>query len=184
MTYLDIIKTGGPIIIVILVTAAMGLFFFFERLIVLSSIKSSIKTGSENPFLETLNTRINKTRTKNADEVQEIVGLHCEKLYKRFRIITTATTISPLLGLLGTTTGMIKIFNTIEKSEGLKYADELARGIGEALYTTIAGLIVAIALSILIGFIKEMATGIRHDLTDYYVTECLKLSKEPSKRMI
>jgi len=184
MSYLDIIKTGGPIIIVIFVTAAVGLFFFFERLIMLSSIKSCMKSGDENFFLSSLNSKINKTRSKNADEIQEIVGLHCEKLYKNFRIISTAATISPLLGLLGTTTGMIKIFNTIERTEGLKYADELAHGIGEALYTTIAGLIVAIALSILIGFIKEMATGIRHDLTDYYVMECLKVTKDTSKRMI
>ncbi|MDN5359789.1 MAG: biopolymer transport protein ExbB [Thermotogaceae bacterium] len=183
MSYLDIIKTGGPIIIVIFITAALGLFFFFERLIMLSTIKSGMRTGAENPFLSSLNSKINKTRSRNADEIQEIVGLHCEKLYKNFRIITTTATISPLLGLLGTTTGMIKIFNTIEQTEALKYADELATGIGEALYTTIAGLIVAIALTILLGFIKEMATGIRHDLTDYYVMECLK-TKEPTKRMI
>ncbi len=183
MSYMDIIKTGGPIIIVIFITAALGLFFFFERLIMLSSIKAGMRTGNENAFLSSLNSKINKTRSRNADEVQEIVGLHCEKLYKNFRIITTAATISPLLGLLGTTTGMIKIFNTIEQTEALKYADELATGIGEALYTTIAGLIVAITLTILLGFIKEMATGIRHDLTDYYVMECLK-TKEPSKRMI
>lgn len=177
MSYLDIINTGGPIIIVILITAAVGLFFFFERIISLLTIRTAMRTGGENRFLEQLNEKINGSRSKSADEIQEIVGLHCEKLHKNFRIITTATTISPLLGLLGTTTGMIKIFNTIEKTEGLQHAEELAHGIGEALYTTIAGLVVAITLSILTGIIKEMATGIRHDLTDYYVTECLKVPK-------
>jgi biopolymer transport protein ExbB len=177
VSYLDIINTGGPIIIVILITAAVGLFFFFERIISLLSIRNAMRTGGENHFLEQLNEKINGSRSKSADEIQEIVGLHCEKLHKNFRIITTATTISPLLGLLGTTTGMIKIFNTIEKTEGLKHAEELARGIGEALYTTIAGLVVAITLSVLTGIIKELATGIRHDLTDYYVTECLKTTK-------
>jgi biopolymer transport protein ExbB/TolQ len=177
MTYLNIINTGGPVLIIILVTAMIGLFFFFERLIAFIMMKSAMRTGSENPFLEQLNEKINTINSRNADEIQEIVGLHCEKLHKNFRIITTATTISPLLGLLGTTTGMIKIFNTIGQTEALQHADQLGQGIGEALYTTIAGLVVAVILSILMSVIKEMSTGIRHALTDYYVTECLKSTR-------
>jgi len=177
MSYLNIINTGGPVLIIILITALIGLFFFFERLIAFLLIKTAMRTGAENHFLEQLNGKINTINSKNADEIQEIVGLHCEKLHKNFRIITTATSISPLLGLLGTTTGMIKIFNTIGQTEALQHADQLGQGIGEALYTTIAGLIVAVILSILMSIIKEMSTSIRHELTDYYVTECLKASR-------
>ena len=183
MSYMDIIRTGGPIIIVILITAGIGLFFFFERLINLSVIKGAVRSGGENAFLDELEKKTPSAK-RGVDEVHETVGLHCEKLYRNFRIITTAATISPLLGLLGTTTGMIKIFNTLENTERLQYAGKLAEGIGEALYTTIAGLIVAITLTILLGILKEMATGIRHDLIDHYVQRTIKSGRDTGKRML
>ncbi|NOT84167.1 MAG: MotA/TolQ/ExbB proton channel family protein [Methylococcaceae bacterium] len=55
----------------------------------------------------------------------------------------TITAISPLLGLLGTVDGMIKVFNTI-MTQGSGNPAILAGGISEALITTAAGLIVAI----------------------------------------
>ncbi|MBP6983082.1 MAG: MotA/TolQ/ExbB proton channel family protein [Thermotogaceae bacterium] len=92
-----------------------------------------------------------------------------ERLTRNFRFISTAATVAPLLGLLGTVTGMVKIFNSLDKTENLKYAGQLAMGIGEALYTTIAGLIVAITLTVLLNIIKEMITSIENELTDIYL---------------
>ncbi len=167
--YLDIIQTGGPIIIVILVVAAIGLFFFFERLITLTIIRSSLRKGTDNSFLDSLDSKIGRLRSGKIDEVAEFIGHETEKLHRNFRIISTCAAISPLLGLLGTTTGMIKIFNSIEKAENLKYVQDLSNGIGEALYTTIAGLIVAITLTVFLNILKEMITNIRHEITDEYI---------------
>jgi len=89
-----------------------------------------------------------------------------DRLFKNIRIISTVATVSPLLGLLGTTTGMIRIFNTIEQARELRYVSELAVGIGEALYTTIGGLIVAIVLTILVSVLREMISSIRHEVID------------------
>lgn len=165
--YLDIIKTGGPIFVVIFVIAAIGLFFFFERFLSLTVLKNSIRNDDEShPFLKRLSSRISGTRTVKIDEISEVIEIESVRLSKNFRIVSTAATVSPLLGLLGTTTGMIKIFNTIQKSENLKYVNELAAGIGEALYTTIAGLIVAIVLTILLSFLKEMLGTIKYELAD------------------
>ncbi|WP_339806231.1 MotA/TolQ/ExbB proton channel family protein [uncultured Marinobacter sp.] len=55
----------------------------------------------------------------------------------------TIATITPLLGLLGTVVGMIKVFTEIQ-STGLGNAQALSGGISEALFTTAAGLSVAI----------------------------------------
>ncbi len=64
-------------------------------------------------------------------------------LYKYLGVLSAIVSISPLLGLLGTVTGMIKCFNVISV-EGLGNPATLATGISEALITTAAGLTVAI----------------------------------------
>ena len=55
-------------------------------------------------------------------------------------------TIAPMLGLLGTVTGMIYSFNVLGTSKGAARPDELAIGVAEALVTTCEGLIVAVPL--------------------------------------
>lgn len=65
-------------------------------------------------------------------------------LRKYLRIMNGISTISPLLGLLGTVMGMIRCFNTIASSDAMGRHELLAGGIGEALLTTAGGLCVAI----------------------------------------
>ncbi len=61
---------------------------------------------------------------------------------------------APLLGLLGTITGMIKAFMVIEEAGGKVDAQALAGGIWEAMITTGVGLSVAIPLLILLHFLE------------------------------
>jgi biopolymer transport protein ExbB len=65
-------------------------------------------------------------------------------LRRYLRLMNGISTISPLMGLLGTVMGMIQCFNTISKAAAMGRSDLLADGIGEALLTTAAGLSVAI----------------------------------------
>ncbi|NUQ66184.1 MAG: MotA/TolQ/ExbB proton channel family protein, partial [Pirellulales bacterium] len=65
-------------------------------------------------------------------------------LRRYVRVLNAVATISPLLGLLGTVTGMIRAFNTIAASDALGRPELLASGISEALLTTAFGLTVAI----------------------------------------
>ncbi|MEX0951850.1 MAG: MotA/TolQ/ExbB proton channel family protein, partial [Gammaproteobacteria bacterium] len=74
----------------------------------------------------------------------EDVGRHVAHELDRFlNTLGTIASISPLLGLLGTVLGMIKVFAVIT-TEGVGDASILASGIAEALVTTAAGLMVAI----------------------------------------
>ncbi|MCX5759006.1 MAG: MotA/TolQ/ExbB proton channel family protein [Candidatus Hydrogenedentes bacterium] len=57
---------------------------------------------------------------------------------------TCWATSAPLMGLLGTVQGMIKCFAAIENSKGMVNPSDLAEGIGNALITTFAGLVVGI----------------------------------------
>ena len=70
------------------------------------------------------------------------------KMNSMIRILELIAMISPLLGLLGTVTGMIQSFQELEMAEGAANASVLAGGIWQALLTTAAGLVVAIPAAV------------------------------------
>jgi biopolymer transport protein ExbB len=65
-------------------------------------------------------------------------------LRRYIRLFNAVATISPLMGLLGTVFGMIRMFNSISTAEAPGRTELLAAGISEALFTTAAGLMIAI----------------------------------------
>lgn len=84
-----------------------------------------------------------KTRGIMKESIEE-VGRHAAHSLERFlSTLGTIASITPLLGLLGTVIGMIKVFAVIT-THGVGDASVLAEGISEALLTTAAGLSVAI----------------------------------------
>ncbi|MBI3838127.1 MAG: MotA/TolQ/ExbB proton channel family protein [Planctomycetia bacterium] len=65
-------------------------------------------------------------------------------LRRYIRLFNAAATISPLMGLLGTVYGMIRLFDAISTSDAMGRTEMLAAGISEALLCTAAGLLIAI----------------------------------------
>ena len=76
--------------------------------------------------------------------VEEAGEDYTGKLYRRTEILHVIGSIAPMLGLTGTVLGMIDAFTTIAALEGMARPQELAGGIGQALITTLLGLVVAI----------------------------------------
>ncbi|MAT16684.1 MAG: biopolymer transporter ExbB [Planctomyces sp.] len=66
------------------------------------------------------------------------------QLRKHLKVLNGVATVTPLFGLLGTVIGMIQAFNQIANMGAVGKAEELAVGIGVALLTTAAGLLIAI----------------------------------------
>ncbi len=86
---------------------------------------------------------MNHSREVMKESIEE-TGRHVAHSLERYlNTLGTVASITPLLGLLGTVIGMIKVFNAILQ-EGVGDAGVLAGGISEALITTAAGLSVAI----------------------------------------
>ena len=77
------------------------------------------------------------------ESIEEVAHHVVHELERYLNTLGTVAAITPLLGLLGTVLGMIKVFTAI-KLEGTGNAAVLAGGISEALITTAAGLTVAI----------------------------------------
>jgi biopolymer transport protein ExbB len=77
------------------------------------------------------------------ESIQEAAGHVVYELERYLNTLGTIAAIAPLLGLLGTVVGMIKVFAEI-MAQGTGNASVLAGGISEALITTAAGLTVAI----------------------------------------
>ncbi|MCM8767853.1 MAG: MotA/TolQ/ExbB proton channel family protein [Candidatus Omnitrophica bacterium] len=88
--------------------------------------------------------KLDRTRDEIKEAIEDTANHQIPELERYLAILATVAVISPLLGLLGTVTGMIKAFMVIEMKEGLVHPGELARGIWEALITTVGGLVVAI----------------------------------------
>ena len=78
-------------------------------------------------------------------QVEEVGQEYFIRLESGLPFLDTTTTISPLLGLLGTLVGMIGTFNAIAGQQGRGgNSDSVLAGVGEALYATATGITIAI----------------------------------------
>jgi biopolymer transport protein ExbB len=100
-------------------------------------------------------------------------------LDKYLGVLGTVAAIAPLFGLLGTITGMINSFSKIA-TEGTTGPAVIATGVYEALYTTAAGLIVAIPAVIFYNYFKQRIQNTENDLEIYgnKMTEIIMLARE------
>ncbi len=105
----------------------------------------SLVSGNRNPVAVVLTALIlNLSEGKKKEELIEIataVGSQAvDNIEGRIKILPLVVQLSPLLGLLGTVTGMIQAFRVIEHIGGKVNAMALADGIWEAMLTTAFGL--------------------------------------------
>lgn len=87
--------------------------------------------------------------------------------------LATMVTVAPLLGLLGTISGLIKVFHVIAGG-GIGDATALSRGIAEALITTFTGLTIAIPFLIVYNSLSGRVEALTHEI-ELRVTELLNL---------
>ncbi|MDP3789629.1 MAG: MotA/TolQ/ExbB proton channel family protein [Candidatus Omnitrophota bacterium] len=168
----DMIQKGGPVMWPILLCSILAFAIFLERVFHLhraridtvdfmGRIGTTLKrnkimeaidmcNSTPGPIAEIMKAGILKYDRPRSEirEAIEDAGIHeVPRLEKNLGVLATIATISPLLGLLGTVTGMVRCFQIIqEKSTSLNPISpgDLAGGIWEALIATVAGLIVAI----------------------------------------
>jgi biopolymer transport protein ExbB len=169
---LDRILQGGSVGFVIIFLGVAGLLYTLFRLITLSKINTQIKQQLKTPeqpdknnplgrvlavYHDSATLKASNKQSKEASpsiqdnhegleiKLNEAILREAPKLDKGTGIIKLLATVAPLLGLLGTVTGMIGTFQAITLF-GTGDPKLMAGGISQALITTVLGLIVAIPL--------------------------------------
>ncbi|MCG2711146.1 MAG: MotA/TolQ/ExbB proton channel family protein [Candidatus Omnitrophica bacterium] len=109
-------------------------------------------------------------RHRNLDEKEKLIARAgsriLRQLDKNLRGLAIISNITPLLGLLGTVTGMIKAFMKIQELGGRVDASVLAGGIWEALITTAFGLSVAIPTLVAYHYFEGKVNNISSNIKD------------------
>ena len=85
---------------------------------------------------------------------------------RRLGVLEVIAAVAPLLGLLGTVTGMIRVFGVVS-TVGLGDPEHLSGGIAEAMVTTAAGLIIGIPSLVAYHWLQGRAEAIIFDLERY-----------------
>lgn len=168
MTLYELLEKGGALMYPILIASVVAIVTFIERLWSLQrrlvvpqgfvrALRNLVQRG-ELGTAETLCAENGSAfaiiaasglrhrgagRAGMKEAMEETGQLEASRLGRFVGLTGTVATISPLLGLLGTVTGMIKVFKDVAQQADPQI-NVLARGIWEALLTTGAGLTVAI----------------------------------------
>lgn len=108
-----------------------------------------------------------KTKTANIstleEKARESALSEISRLEKNMWVLSMVAHVTPLLGLLGTVTGMIKAFQAVA-IHGTGDAAVLAEGISEALFTTAGGLFVAIPAMIIYNYYNKRIDNTINDI--------------------
>jgi biopolymer transport protein ExbB len=163
------VEQGGLVGYIILIVGAIGLLLALERLITLTVIKTKVnkqlksdKFTSNNPL-----GRVMQVRDKYPQADTESLELHLTeailgeipKLSRNLTIIKIISVVAPLMGLLGTVTGMINTFQAITLF-GTGDPKLMAGGISTALVTTVLGLVVAIPMTLLYAMLNTRSKDV------------------------
>ena len=86
---------------------------------------------------------------KRQEQAMEIMNKNVREILRKMNVLATCANIAPMLGLLGTVTGMVDAFMGLGTAMGPEKASVLAISISQALYTTAAGLLIAVPAIVL-----------------------------------
>jgi biopolymer transport protein ExbB len=161
---------GGPIMIILAIMLALAVYLFIERMVTLKKaskeeksfmnrikdyihegkIESAIRLCQEtnNPTARMVEKGISRLGRPMSDvlvAIENVGNIEIAKLEKGLVLLASISGGAPMLGFLGTVTGMVStFFNMAQTSGGTIELSSLSTGMYQAMVTTIGGLIVGI----------------------------------------
>lgn len=166
---IDLAFKGGWIMVVLLLLSLMAIYIFIQRLLVIrragkedqtfmNRIKDYIHEGKVESALKLCRstntpaarmiekgiTRLGRPMNDVLVAIENVGNLEIAKLEKGFPLIATTAAGAPMLGFLGTVTGMVRAFFDMANAGTNVDVSLLSSGIYEALVTTVGGLVVGI----------------------------------------
>lgn len=97
--------------------------------------------------------------------VEDALMERSASMHRRIDYLSMIANLSPMVGLLGTVTGMIFAFRQVAASSGAAGAGDLAEGIYQALVTTVGGLVVAIPSLAAVGVLRSRVDDLLTEIT-------------------
>jgi biopolymer transport protein ExbB len=197
----DILISGGPVMIPLGILSLVALAIIIERLWVLRRSNflenSTVQTLSgllasgrydaavefcrrhPGPFTDLVSALV-ENRHAPYEELKEILEdtgrLQLMGLQRGLPALATIVAGAPLLGLLGTVIGMIKIFSVVATA-GSGITEQLSSGISQALITTATGLVIAIPALFTHSYLESRAVSILSDI-EAQILDFLHLVRE------
>lgn len=203
--FFEILLKGGFWLIPLVILWTMAIYIFFERLRSLNrasktpfefmdKIKDLVVNGDVNgakllcsqtdsPIAKMIEKGIHRIGSplKTIEASIENVGkIEVYKLEKNLSLLATISGAAPMIGFLGTVSGMIQAFIAIAQEEGSVSPKLLSTGIYEAMVTTAAGLVVGIIAYLGYNYLVSKVQKAIHYM-EYTSIDFIDLLQEPQK---
>lgn len=206
LTLLSLATKGGWIMGILLLLSIVACYIFVERLLLIKKsakidphftnrIRDYIQEGkitSAIALCETLSTpgarmihkglqRLGRPMQDISAAIENVGNIEIAKLERHLPFLATIAAGAPMIGFLGTVTGMIRAFYDMSTAGTNADVSLLSAGIYEALVTTVGGLIVGIialfAYNYLVGLVDHVVTK-----SESQALEFMDMINEPAKR--
>lgn len=197
---------GGFIMIPIVLLSLVTIYIFVERLLVLrdaarqdntfmqrikdyihaGDVESALNLCKKNPtpvarLIEKGITRLGRPMNDVLVAIENVGNIEVAKLERRFTWIATTAGGAPMLGFLGTVTGMVSAFYSMAAAGEAADITTLSSGIYEALVTTVAGLVVGIIALFAYNYLVSRVNTVVNQL-EASTMEFMDLLNEPANK--
>lgn len=196
---------GGYIMIPLLLLSLLTIYIFVERLLVIrkaaredhsfmerikdyihdSDIDSALKLceKTDTPYARLIEkgiTRLGRPMNDVLVTIENVGNIEIANLEKGFPWLSTTAAGAPMIGFLGTVTGMVRAFYNMASAGNSADITTLSGGIYEALVTTVAGLVVGIIALFAYNYLVARVDGVMNQL-EAKTMEFMDLLNEPAK---
>lgn len=204
LSFWELAQKGGIIMIPILLLSLIGIYIFVDRWIainkaskidpsMMNQIRQNVADGKIDAALAICRTnnipiarmmekgitRIGRPLNDVNAAIENVGNLEVSKLEKGLPILATCAGGAPMLGFLGTVTGMIRAFYDMAHAGNNIDITLLSSGIYEAMVTTVAGLIVGILAYFCYNILVSKIEGLVFKM-EASTTEFMDLLNEPA----
>lgn len=201
---IDLAFKGGWIMVVLLLLSLMAIYIFVQRLIIIrragkedetfmNRIKDYIHEGKVDSALNLCRstntpsarmiekgiTRLGRPMNDVLVAIENVGNLEIAKLEKGFPLIATTAAGAPMLGFLGTVTGMVRAFFDMANAGTNVDVSLLSGGIYEALVTTVGGLVVGIITLFVYNYLVSQVDNVVNKM-EARTMEFMDLLNEPA----
>ena len=205
ISVLELLLNGGYMMIPIILLWVGAIYIFVERLLVINNssktpegfkdqIRNMVLDGNvdgarmlcaqtDTPVARMIEKGISRIGSplKNIEDSIENTGkIEVYRLEKTMSMLATISGAAPMIGFLGTVTGMIQAFIAIAQEEGAVSPKLLSSGIYEAMVTTAAGLFVGILAYLGYNYLVSRVQKLVHKM-EYSSIDFVDLLQEPQK---